>query len=369
MSDPVEVAGGLVFSVGNDGEPEVLVIDDSFGRVTLPKGHVEYGEMIEEAALREIYEETGIQGRLLCPISRVSYTFTSREGWSGTKDAYYYLVEATGGQVRAQLEEVQGARFVPAREVTHIISKDGYPNNVDVFARGLRLIDEWVHGRMIRPEWLTLSLLTAGTTEHDVQMICRQARLYHVHSVLVHPLYVAVAKKALEGSPTKVCAAIAYPSGALPISSKVEQTKAAINSGAKEVDMVIAIGKLREGDAHYIEQEIQAVALAAGSQVTVKVTLETGLLSEKQIESGVLLAARAGAQVVNTSTGFVQPGASTDTVSMMRKALAPNIQIQAMNDSYHRERARMLRQAGADRLVTPASFRLLFGDASLPFHS
>lgn len=367
MSESVAVAGGLVFCLADDGKPEVLVIDDSFGRVTLPKGHVEKGELIEETALREINEETGIVGRLLCPISRVSYAFTSREGVSGTKDAFYYLVQATGGHVQAQLEEVQGARFVPASEVTRLISREGYPNNVDVFARGLRLIDEWVHHRLIHPEILTLSILSASTTEQDVRILCRQARQYQVGSVCVQPLYVTAARESLQGSLTKVCAAIGYPTGALPISSKVAQAVMAIEDGATEIDMVVAIGQLRDDKLHYIEQEITDLMIQVQDKAIVKVTLETGLLSEMQLQEGARIAQKAGVQVINTSTGFVQPYGSVETIASLKKVLKGNIGIQAFGDHLHKEKTRSLLSSGVTRLVTQGSFRILYGDASVIF--
>ncbi len=367
MSESVAVAGGLVFSLTDDGKPEVLVIDDSFGRVTLPKGHVEKGELVEETALREIYEETGMEGRILCPISRVSYAFTSREGVSGTKDAFYYLVQATGGHVRAQLEEVQGARFVPASEVTRLISREGYPNNVDVFARGLRLIDEWMHYRLIRPDILTLSLLSASTTQRDVQTLCRQARQYQVGSVCVHPLYVAIAKDALQGSLTKVCAAIGYPTGALPSSSKVAQALLAIEDGATEIDIVVSIGQLREDNFHAVEHEMAAIMENIQDKANVKVTLETGLLSERQLQEGAQIAQQVGVQVINTSTGFVQPYASVETVTSLKKVLHGAVGIQVIGDHLHKEKTRALLFAGATGLVTQGSLRILHGDASIAF--
>ncbi len=367
MSESVAVAGGLVFSLMDNGNPEILVIDDSFGRVTLPKGHVEKGELIEETALREIHEETGIEGKILCPISRVSYAFTSREGFSGTKDAYYYLVQMTGGQLHAQLEEVQGARFVPASEVTRLISRMGYPNNVDVFARGLRLIEEWMHHRLIRPEIVTLSLLSASITQSDVRTLCRQARQYHVASVYVHPLYVRVARDSLQGSLTKVCAVIGYPTGAIPSSSKVSQALMAVEDGASEVDIMLSIGQLREDNFYEVEQELASIMETIQDKATVKVTLESGLLSEMQLLEGARVAQKAGVQVITTSTGFVQPYASVQTISVLRKMLQGGIGIQAFGDHLHKEKTRALLLAGATNLVVQGSLRILNGDASLAF--
>ena len=210
MDRAVKVAGGLVFQETAEGDIEVLVIDDSFGRVTLPKGHVEPGELVEEAAVREIQEETGIVGKLLAPIAMVSYAFTSREGVTGTKDAYYYLLEAKGGKVKAQLEEVQGARFIPLSTVMDTIMTKGYPNNIDVFVRGTHLIEEWKKKQLVAASKVTLARMSIGTTKQDLTIFCRQTRLYGIASVMVNPLYVKDAVDALKGSETKVCAAIAY---------------------------------------------------------------------------------------------------------------------------------------------------------------
>ena len=102
MSDDgqVRVAGGLVYRFAH-GEPEVLVIDDAYGYVALPKGHVEEGELLEEAALREISEETGVAGRIVAPLAAVTYSFSHR-GVTEQKKAHYFLVEALGGELRYQ---------------------------------------------------------------------------------------------------------------------------------------------------------------------------------------------------------------------------------------------------------------------------
>lgn len=129
-------AGGVVYR-RLEGRLEILLIQDRFGKITLPKGKMEPGETMEETALREIREETGITGRIIEPLERVEYQFTLPQKGAVTKEVQYYLVEASGGDLAAQIEEIRGVEWLGPREAWKKQLEHGYENNNSVLYRAL----------------------------------------------------------------------------------------------------------------------------------------------------------------------------------------------------------------------------------------
>lgn len=128
-------AGGVVYRKRH-GTVEILVIEDRYGKVTFPKGKQEPGETIEETALREIAEETGVRGRIVCPLAVVRYQYVHpREGKLVDKEVHYFLVEADDGAVRPQMEEINEVAWLPAREAWRRQREHGYDNNVAVLMK------------------------------------------------------------------------------------------------------------------------------------------------------------------------------------------------------------------------------------------
>lgn len=125
-------AGGVVFR-REDGTARLLLIRDRFGRWTLPKGHVEPGERPEETALREVREETGIEGRVVAPLPPTTYFYRER-GELVRKTVLYYLIEATGGQLAPQEREVEDARWFAPEAIEGLPQ---YENNREVLRRAL----------------------------------------------------------------------------------------------------------------------------------------------------------------------------------------------------------------------------------------
>lgn len=130
-------AGGVVFR----GD-EVLLIQDAFGRATFPKGLLEPGETAEEAALREIEEETGIRGVLRAELGTTSYIYRAASRGKINKLVHYYLVEAVSGQLTPQLEEIASAQWVKISRAGEILRDQGYENNRVVFSRALRAMSD-----------------------------------------------------------------------------------------------------------------------------------------------------------------------------------------------------------------------------------
>jgi len=130
-------AGGVVYRMQGD-QPLLLMIVDRYGKVTLAKGKQEQGETIEETALREIREETGIQGRLIEPLESVGYTYIHPvTGERVEKEVHYYLVEAFTVEISIQVEEINGVQWCTAEEAWNMQQANGYQNNESVLRKAL----------------------------------------------------------------------------------------------------------------------------------------------------------------------------------------------------------------------------------------
>ncbi|MBO9609830.1 MAG: NUDIX domain-containing protein [Paenibacillaceae bacterium] len=129
-------AGGVVYRVAS-GELEVQLIQDRYGKITLPKGKMEPGETIEQTALREIVEETGIEGRIVEQLETVIYQYMHPEAGPVDKEVHYYLVEAIGGSLQAQIEEIRGVEWMKPMTAWKKQKQFGYGNNASVLRKAL----------------------------------------------------------------------------------------------------------------------------------------------------------------------------------------------------------------------------------------
>ncbi|GBF73753.1 NTP pyrophosphohydrolase [Paenibacillus sp. 598K] len=132
-------AGGVVFRRTEDGL-QVQLIQDRYGKISLPKGKMEAGETIEETALREIVEETGIVGKIIKPIDQIKYQYQHDVKGKVNKEVHYYLVEAVGGTLQAQVEEIRGVDWFAPEEAWRRQRQSGYDNNDRIVAGALRLL-------------------------------------------------------------------------------------------------------------------------------------------------------------------------------------------------------------------------------------
>lgn len=132
-------AGGVVFRKIGDGL-QVQMIQDRYGKITLPKGKMEPGETIEQTALREIAEETGIIGTIVQPLEKITYQFTLSGAGVVDKEVHYYLVEATGGTLQAQVEEIRGVEWLDPLEAWQQQKQSGYGNNDSVLKKALEAL-------------------------------------------------------------------------------------------------------------------------------------------------------------------------------------------------------------------------------------
>ncbi len=202
------------------------------------------------------------------------------------------------------------------------------------------------------------TLLASDATESQIKKICDEAKEYHFASVCVNPSWVSFCAKELKGSDTKVCTVIGFPLGATTTKSKEEELKQAILDGAEELDMVINIGKLKDHDDDYVENEIRSLKNLCGDLV-LKVIIETCLLTDEEKVRVCLLAKKAGADFVKTSTGFSKWGAKVEDVALMRKTVGPDMGVKASGGVRNKEEMEAMVKAGATRIGTSHGVELV----------
>ncbi len=132
-----EVAAGGVVYRKRDGSVEIQLIEDRFGKMTLAKGRMEDGETVEQTALREIAEETGVRGRIVRPLSVIRYQYEAADKGAIDKEVHYFLVEAEDGELKAQTEEIAGVAWYAPHEAWRLQQASGYGNNGSVLAAAL----------------------------------------------------------------------------------------------------------------------------------------------------------------------------------------------------------------------------------------
>lgn len=194
------------------------------------------------------------------------------------------------------------------------------------------------------------TLLKTDATEAQIKTLCKEAKEYKFASVCVSPIWISLAAKELEGSNVDICTVIGFPQGTMTTETKAFETEDAIANGATEVDMVISVGKVKDKDFNYVQNDIEAVVKAAKGKALVKVIIETCLLTDEEKNKVCKLAKVAGADFVKTSTGFSNGGATVDDIALMRKVVGEDMGVKASGGVGTREVALAMVEAGATRL-------------------
>lgn len=205
------------------------------------------------------------------------------------------------------------------------------------------------------------TILKPETRIKDVERVCNEAKAYGFASVCVNPTHVQLAARLLRGTGVKVCTVIGFPLGANTPVVKAIEVRDAINNGAQEVDMVINIGALKDGNYDLVRQDIQAVVEAAKGLALVKVIIETSALTDQEKIKACLLAKEAGADFVKTSTGFGRGGATVEDVALMRKTVGPEMGVKASTGIKDRAFTEALVNAGANRFGTSSGIVISTG--------
>lgn len=195
------------------------------------------------------------------------------------------------------------------------------------------------------------TLLKATATSEEVRTYCRQAVEYKFASVCVNPCYVKLVTENLKGSEVKVCTVVGFPLGANTPEVKAFEAARAVEEGAREVDMVINIGALKEGNIGYVEDEIREVVKASKGAL-VKVIIENCYLTDEEKVHACEASKRAGAHFVKTSTGFGSGGARAEDISLMRRTVGEAMGVKASGGVKSLKDAAAMLEAGASRIGT-----------------
>lgn len=204
------------------------------------------------------------------------------------------------------------------------------------------------------------TLLKPEATKTQIEKLCSEAKEYDFKSVCVNPYYVKYAKELLKESDVLVCTVIGFPLGQNTTAIKVAETKDAIQNGADEIDMVINIGALKSKDKDYVLNEIKEIRNACKGK-TLKVIIETCLLTDEEKITACKLSKKAGADFVKTSTGFSTHGATVEDVKLMRETVGEDMGVKASGGIRDRDTALKMIEAGATRLGVSAGVEIVKG--------
>lgn len=204
------------------------------------------------------------------------------------------------------------------------------------------------------------TLLKADATRHQIEKICREAREFSFASVCVNSCWVSLCTELLQDTKVIVCTVVGFPLGAMHAQAKAAETEIAFRDGAREIDMVVNVGKLKSGEYDAVHDDIAGVVRAAKT-APVKVILETCYLTDDEKIKGCILAMEAGAHFVKTSTGFGTGGATVGDVALMRRIVGPTMGVKASGGIRSSDDAKGMIEAGASRLGASASVAIVRG--------
>lgn len=191
--------------------------------------------------------------------------------------------------------------------------------------------------------------LSPSATSKDIDKLIQEAIKYDFKSVCIAPSYVKYAKEALKNSDVLVCTVIGFPLGYNATSVKVYETKIAIEHGADEIDMVINVGRFKDGQYEYVLNEIKAIKEACNGK-TLKVIVETALLTKAELIKITELVMQSGADFIKTSTGFSYRGASFEDIQTMKETCGDKLLIKASGGIKNLADAQEMIRLGANRL-------------------
>ena len=202
------------------------------------------------------------------------------------------------------------------------------------------------------------TILKPEATQAQVRRFCDEALQHRFRSVCVNPVHVALVAAAVAGSDVRTCSVVGFPLGASATHGKAAETAFSVADGASEIDMVIAIGALKEGRHGYVGDDIAAVRAACPDAV-LKVIIETCLLDDGEKRAACRLAKSAGADFVKTSTGFSSAGATAADVALMRAEVGPAMGVKASGGVRTLEAVRAMVAAGATRIGSSSGIAIV----------
>ena len=202
------------------------------------------------------------------------------------------------------------------------------------------------------------TLLKPEATPAQIEKLCAEAAEYHFASVCVNPVYIPLAARLLKGTGVKVCCVVGFPLGAIAPEQKAAEAASCAAMGAEELDMVIHVGAAKAGDWALVQRDIEGVVKAAAGH-TVKVIIETCLLTDEEKVKACEAAKAAGAHFVKTSTGFSTGGVTTHDIALMRKTVGPEMGVKASGGIRDYATAMAMIEAGANRIGASAGIAIV----------
>ncbi|MEM7105319.1 MAG: deoxyribose-phosphate aldolase [Bacteroidota bacterium] len=204
------------------------------------------------------------------------------------------------------------------------------------------------------------TILKADCTLKQIETLCKEAKSNSFAAVCVPPYYVKDAVRLLEESGVKVATVVGFPMGYAHTPAKVEEVKRAVDEGADEIDVVVNICAIKNGNWSYVKNDIESMTMAAHLRgKIVKIILETGLLKRTEIAEICRLCNEVGVDFVKTSTGLNGSGASVDIVRFLKKNLNNSVKICASGGIRDAAKAGKLVDAGAARLGSSSGLKLI----------
>lgn len=207
-------------------------------------------------------------------------------------------------------------------------------------------------------KYIDHTILKADATKDEIRHICEEAIQYDFASVCVNQFYTDMVHVLLKDSDVMTCTVVGFPLGASEPSVKAFETVEAIKAGADEIDMVINVGALKDGNDDFVKYDIEEVVKAANGK-TVKVILETCLLTKEEIVKACQLSVAAGAHFVKTSTGFSKGGATVEDVKLMKDTVGDKALVKASGGVRDYETAMAMIEAGASRIGASAGVAIV----------
>ena len=201
------------------------------------------------------------------------------------------------------------------------------------------------------------TLLKQTATWEDIKRICEEAKTYHTATVMVPSCFIARIKE-IYGESVKAATVVGFPNGNCSTAAKIAETAQALADGAEEIDMVINVGALKEGNTDYVTGEIKALKRLCGERV-LKVIVETCFLTEEEKIAACKCVTDGGADFIKTSTGFGSAGATIEDIKLFKEHIGEGVQMKAAGGIHTREEMVGFIEAGCTRLGASAAVKVL----------
>ena len=201
------------------------------------------------------------------------------------------------------------------------------------------------------------TLLKQTATWEDIERICEEAKTYHTATVMVPSCFIARIKETY-GESVKAATVVGFPNGNCSTAAKIAETAQALADGAEEIDVVINVGALKEGNTDYVTGEIKALKQLCGERV-LKVIVETCFLTEEEKIAACKCVTEGGADFIKTSTGFGSAGATIEDIKLFKAHIGEGVQMKAAGGIHTREEMEAFIEAGCTRLGASAAVKVL----------